>query len=431
MRKSRSKNFLCSAFVLICLLCGEKAAKAATEPFIRVLIGKSIQARIRSDGAQPLLLKGIGSGSKKINSLNLSVRDNKLKYKVDNSLAGWKNVPRNTDLRVKSNHYRGIWLGKRRYGGELRIALNNNKIQVVNYIKVEKYLQSVVGSEMPKSWPIEALKAQAIAARTYALQQLGKKGEYDVNSNESSQVYLGLESETKSTKSAVRKTRKLVLLYGGKLINAVFHSSSGGQTEASSSVWRYQFPYLISVRDFDHQSPKFKWEKVFSALELKELFADTGGLNSIQVLSKSTTGRVLRASVYGYKGGKIISGKDLRHILNLDSTKAKFHLTSNKESDNLKRLNSKSTIKKSSHKNSKNAQKNNSLLDKNFQKHDMNIPQPLPLINKNYYLIVKGFGAGHGVGMSQWGAYRMAQKGASYKDILNHYYQGALISKNL
>ena len=160
---------------------------------------------------------------------------------------------------------------------------------VVNVIGIEKYLGSVVGSEMPAKWPLEALKAQAIASRTYALKQKGNDL-FDIDSTQKHQVYNGLESRTHKTTKAVRSTRSLVLVHDNKLINALFHSSSGGMTENSQDVWKNKYPYLSSVKDFDKNNPKFRWQKKFSNNELTNLFPKTGGLKNIEILDITSTG---------------------------------------------------------------------------------------------------------------------------------------------
>ena len=115
---------------------------------------------------------------------------------------------------------------------------------------------------MPPKWPLEALKAQAIASRTYALKQKGNSF-YDIDSTNKNQVYIGLEASTFKTKRAVTSTRSLVLTYKNKLINALFHSSSAGMTENSEDVWKNKYPYLSSVKDFDKNNPKLRWNKKF------------------------------------------------------------------------------------------------------------------------------------------------------------------------
>ena len=109
---------------------------------------------------------------------------------------------------------------------------------------------------MPKEFPLAALQAQAIAARTYALKLLGKNEVFDIHSTQASQVYLGLEAETAKINRAVRSTNSLALFYQNELINSVFHSSAGGRTENSGEVWKYQLPYLRSCLLYTSPSPR-------------------------------------------------------------------------------------------------------------------------------------------------------------------------------
>ena len=397
------------------------SAIAAQEPIVRVMLIEASQLRLRSDGSKTFYVGGIKTGKKKIKGMKMLFKNGKAVFAIDSKPGIWNSLSPGFEFRIKSNDPRGIWLGKRRYGGELRVFMSGKKFKVINHVKVEKYLKSVVGSEMLKTWPMPALKAQAVAARTYALQQLGKREIYDINSTVSSQVYLGVEAETPRTKQAVNTTRSLVILFNGKLIDAVFHSSSGGQTENSGSVWKYQRQYLISVPDYDQNSPKYKWKVIFTASELKKIFPEINGLNTIQVIDTSKTGRILKAKLHGSGGKLILTGKELRSRLNLNSTLATFSM----ELNYLENVNSKekATLK--------NNYLNNDIYHKNLKKRNLNygikrLPE-LPLIIDNYSLIVKGYGAGHGVGMSQWGAFSMAKKGYSYSDIIKHYYRGAYI----
>jgi len=252
---------------------------------------------------------------------------------------------------------------------------------VVNVLGIEKYLSSVVGSEMPTKWPIEALKAQAIASRTYALKQKGNIL-FDIDSTQKNQVYNGLESRTYKTIRAVKSTRSMVLTYKNKLINALFHSSSGGMTENSQDVWKNKYPYLSSVKDFDNKNPKFKWKKIFSNNELTNLFPKIGGLKNIEILDITSTGRLKNVKLIGDYGSVQMSGVDLRKRLGLNSNFVRFKFFEEVS-------NTKFPIKKG--------------------------------------LIVFGQGSGHGVGMSQWGAKYMANKGEKAKAILKHFYKGVEI----
>ena len=388
-------------FVIIFFISPLKVI-AAKEPVIRVLIGEENKARFRADGSKSIFVQGISSKQRPIKSINIVYGDGTATYSINNNLNSWFELPENFNLIIKNNDDRGIWYKNRRYAGELRVLLNDQKLQIINYLKLEKYLKSVVGSEMPKEFPLAALQAQAIAARTYALKLLGKNEVFDIHSTQASQVYLGLEAETAKINRAVRSTSSLALFYENKLIEAVFHSSSGGRTENSGQVWKYQLPYLRSVIDYDQNSTKYRWSKKISSSELDKIFSDIGGLNSIQIKKKSNSDRVLVIKLYGPKGTKNISGKNLRKNLKLLSNKFDVNLKFN-------HINLENKL------NSDNKVVGNSLLE------------PLPPIPKDYFLLVKGYGAGHGVGMSQWGAKAMAERGANFRKILRHYYTGVQI----
>ena len=377
-------------------------AIAAKEPIMRVLIGDENKARFRADNLENIFVQGTSPDHRRIKSLNLVYKNNKVKYSINNNLNTWFELPNNFNLILRNGDKRGIWFKNRRYSGELRISLNNKKLNIINYLKLEKYLKSVVGSEMPKEFPLAALQAQAIASRTYALKLLDKNKLFDLHSTQDSQVYLGLESETSKINRAVRSTSSLALFYKNQLINAVFHSSSGGRTENSGQVWKYQLPYLKSVFDYDQNSKYYRWKNKFTSVELKKKFPDLGVVNSIQIIDKSNTGRVLKIRIQGSNGNKIISGKDLRKRLQLLSTKFQVYLSFNKINlDN--KLN---------------------FADKIVDQYSL---QPLPPIPVSHFLVVEGYGAGHGVGMSQWGAKSMAERGSSFREILKHYYTGVQI----
>ena len=400
----KAKSGWAIIFVAIFFISPIKAI-AAREPIIRVLISNENKARFRADSVENIFVQGISSNHRRIKSLNLVYSNNKVKYSINNDLNAWFELPDNFNLIIRNSDKRGIWFKNRRYAGELRVSLNDKKLNIINYLKLEKYLKSVVGSEMPKEFPLAALQAQAIAARTYALKLLDKNKLFDLHSTQASQVYLGLESETLKINRAVKSTNSLVLFYKDQLIDAVFHSSSGGRTESSGQVWKYQLPYLKSVIDYDHNSTKYRWTNKFTSAELEKIFPDLGGVNSIHIIDRSNTARVLKIILYGTNRNKIISGKDLRKKLKLLSTKFEFDLKFNPF--------------------------NSSKLDNklNYDNKLVNdfAPQPLPLIPEEFFLLVRGFGAGHGVGMSQWGAKAMAERGSSFRKILKHYYTGVQI----
>jgi len=322
-KKNYSKCFLIT-ILFICVFQSESVF-AFKEPIIRVLISKNNNLRIRADKSIPLTIKGKNFSNKKIKGLTLKNEKNRKILYFDKNKQKIYDLKSNQQFQIRSFDGRGIWVGQKRFSGKLNLFVLDSEILVVNVLGIEKYLSSVVGSEMPAKWPIEALKAQAIASRTYALKQKGNNL-FDIDSTQKNQVYNGLESRTYKTIRAVKSTRSLVLTYKNKLINALFHSSSGGMTENSQDVWKNKYPYLTSVKDFDKKNPKFRWQKKFSNKELTNLFPKIGGIKNIEILDITSTGRVKNVKLFGAYGSDQMSGVDLRKRLGLNSNFVRFKL---------------------------------------------------------------------------------------------------------
>ena len=175
-----------------------------------------------------------------------------------------------------------VFIGDSWYRGRLLVLLSEGELLAINYVDLEQYLYSVLGGEMPTSWPLEAIQAQAVAARSYALykRQRAASALFDLENNTTWQVYRGLASESQSTHAAVDTTRGQVLTYNGQIIEAVFHSSSGGHTENVEDIWSQPLPYLRGVRDFDQGAPIFQWVKTFSMTEFQDRIPGIGPLTS-------------------------------------------------------------------------------------------------------------------------------------------------------
>ncbi len=274
----------------------------------------------------------------------------------------------------KSGGY--VWIGDRWYRGKTQIRLSGGAIVAVNHVNLEDYLYSVVGAEAIPSWPQEALKAQAVAARTYALKKRTENARnfFDLDATTVSQVYKGLNSEYSTTHEAVNATAGQVMTYNGNVILAVFHSSSGGHTENVEDVWTSPLPYLRGVVDYDQSAPVYQWGTNITASRLGQLIGGVGTVRQMVPQRKTPQGRVITMKVVGDRGSKNISGEQLRSLLDLRST----------------------------------------LIDASVS-------------NGNVYIYGKGFG--HGVGLSQWGANELAQEGINYQAILGHYYQNTNIAK--
>jgi len=240
------------------------------------------------------------------------------------------------------------------------------------------------------SWPIDALKAQAIAARTYALsaRDANPNALYHVYSDERSQVYGGVAAEQPNANLAIEATRGEVLRYNGNLISAYFSSSNGGFTERAEDVWSASLPYLAAQRDEfdanDGKNPNYNWRREWTASDLETKF-QLQTLTGIEVRERTNTGRIKSIVV---KGVDATGASKEISIRNADNVRITFGLKS--------------------------------------------IPSALE-VEKSGDILAKvtftGSGWGHTLGMSQWGAKGRAEREQSYRDILSFYYPGAKIEK--
>ena len=447
----KTTHKFCLISIIIFCFSQPRIVSASAGPIISVLILKDKEIRIRSDRSIPLILKGQIFSNKKIKGLTLKKQKERTILFFDKNKQKIYDLKNEQKFSVRSSDKRGIWVGNKRYAGKLNIFIRDNEILIVNVIGIEKYLSSVVGSEMPAKWPLEALKAQAIASRTYALKQKGNPL-YDIDSTNMNQVYIGLEAGTHKTKRAVNSTRSLVLTYKNKLINALFHSSSAGMTENSQDVWKNKYPYLSSVKDFDHDNPKLRWKKKFSRSQLQKLFPKIGGIKQIEILNVTSTGRVKNVRIHGDFGTDQISGVDIRKIMNLKSNLVRFKFIevneTKSDNENPKLLSNKSLEDKPityivkagdnlfdiAYRHNVNFQeivvlnriKDPSLIEVNqILLIPRNPVNNVPTTEK--ILVASGYGSGHGVGMSQWGAKFMATKGAKADEILKYFYRGVKV----
>ncbi|MDY0361546.1 MAG: SpoIID/LytB domain-containing protein [Desulforegulaceae bacterium] len=258
-----------------------------------------------------------------------------------------------------------------RYTGKIILNQKNEQIEVINVLDLGSYLKSVVPSEMPDSWHHEALKAQAVASRTYALFMIwqNKNNSYHLESGIISQVYKGIENICINSSLAVEETDSQFILFENKPVLAAFHSNSGGFTDDPIYFWQKNYSYLKSKQD--RFSPLNEWSVFFSYDELsKLLFSNSLKIKKVWISEKTPSGRVTSLSFKTDKGNFFLSGEKLR-------AKTGFYLV-------------KSTL--------------------------------FGLKNTKTGIEINGRGFGHGIGMSQWGAKIMAEKGYNYKDIVNYYY---------
>ncbi len=207
------------------------------------------------------------------------------------------------------------------YRGSFELAVQGNFIRVVNVAPLDSYLSGVVANEMPHTWPIEALKAQAVAARSYALANVVKGKPFDLYSDVRSQVYRGVAAEKPQTTEAVRATAGQVVLYAGKLATTFYFSTSGGKTASAADVFGTPVPYLLSRPDpWDKASPHHTWGPfLFGARTLQaKLGVDDRVLDAVGVPTPS--GRLRSLTLQTDTGSTSVASSLLRSSLGLRST---------------------------------------------------------------------------------------------------------------
>jgi stage II sporulation protein D len=216
------------------------------------------------------------------------------------------------------------------YRGALLISASGSGLIAVNALDLEDYVRGVVSGESPAGWPPEALKAQAVAARTYALTTHAGGAAFDQWADTRSQVYRGVAAETPSTDAAVQATKGQVVTYGGQPATTYFFSTSGGETEdvQNSFLSSQPMPWLKAVDDpFDSVSPKHRWGPMrFTATQVQSKLRRylQGRFKRIKVVQRGVSPRVVRAQVVGTRGATDITGPQLRSAFGLNDTWAFF-----------------------------------------------------------------------------------------------------------
>ena len=340
-------------------------------------------------------------------------------FKSNNSVYLTYNNPAATTVLFEVQYQAGsFWAGRddRTYRGRLQFMPRDNGLTIINRVNLEEYLYGVIPSEMEPVWLAEALEAQAIAARTYAISHknaYNNRG-FDLLPTIASQVYGGVRAERLTTNAAVDATRGQILTYNGKPISAFYTGNNGGYSASSQDIWGNNIPYLQAVPDkllpaqnapMDPEelaewltsrpptyscNPKYsapshyRWTAWISRIEIERrlrLGPKLGRINSIMITGRSTAGVVTEVTIHGTNGQYTLTGDAIRSKLG--------GLRSN-----------------------------------------MFIMEPkLGADGSPEYFIYNGGGWGHGVGLDQSGAAGMAADGYKCIEILNHYYTGAELEK--
>lgn len=336
----------------------------------------------------------------------------------------------------------------RYYGDFCYVRTGTETLSVVNYVNVEDYVKGVIPYEMIPSWPIEALKALAVCARTYAMFYLNKHSSlgYDVCNTTDCQVYCGTNSANDTTDAAVDGTKGMYLTYDGKLCETFYYSSNGGASESSENVWNEALPYLVGVIDPYEEAvidkiSNYNWTVAYTGSELAEKLRAKGyscsTITKFEILEFTPTENVKRIRFTDSNGKTFTFSKEnCRLILGLRSQR--YTINGTTAQSNIIYVNSASSFL-------------TSLFSSLFGIGSGGISS---LIGDEVYAItgsgdvekvesstsssssgdkfvITGSGWGHNVGMSQWGAYSMAAiYGKTYEEILTFYYSNTVISRS-
>lgn len=271
----------------------------------------------------------------------------------------------------------------RQYRGSVNVYLDEGRLLAVNRIDLEDYLVGLINHEVSSQWSAEAVKAQAVVARTYALYQAGNSRDprYDLESTVDDQVYGGSQTEDYASAKAVRDTAGEVLVDAeGNVVQAFYSSCCGGITELPQNVWGMRTPIAKSVKDpWCRTAPNATWTWSISGDELGRKLAAAGyaggRVSSVAVRRRDAADRAVSVQLVAKKGTTDVSGNELRRVLGYDRLKS-ARFTVAREDD---------------------------------------------------AFVFHGRGAGHGVGLCQWGAKGMADAGYTYRQILGWYYPGLFL----
>ncbi len=266
-------------------------------------------------------------------------------------------------------------------GPVIRVKHSNGRTE---NIRIERYVEGVLAAEVPSDWPMEALKAQAVASRTFVMFKLQnrRQNKFDVYADIRDQSFKRKRKKSLRIEKAVKSTRGEILIFNGKIAEALFHSSCGGYTANSKDVFGGRVPYLRSVKcGFCGERKKHSWIFKVTRSELSSLLKKrgiaVGRRPAVRVVLRDFHGRAVKVAVWGGGGRRVLGASAFRSLLGYNRLKSTFFDVE---------------------------------MDENS-------------------IVFTGYGWGHGVGMCQWGARCLAEKGRGYRYILGYYYPGTVIRR--
>lgn len=364
-------------------------------------------------------------------------------YFNSNTAYFWiKPDPKNNPLilDIKGNKYRGALEVKR---------LSNSDMTVINVVAINEYLYGSVPGEIGGKSPAEAIKAQAVAAKMYAVNNMGKHSKvgFDLCATTNCQVYKGYSAEVQSCNDAIDNVADKIITYNGKPAQVFYFASSGGRTEDVKNVWGSSYPYLVSVED--KYEKIYTWTKTLSASDVKSIIGNIGNILGISITKTAPSGRVTELTVKGDRSSKPANYTlektrtvfGLKSQLYTISTDADVYavtaynaptvtaaagaginasaVQSAAPEPKVIQLGDKKVISASGTGTFKSSNNKVTILGAN------GVTNKVTLVPENYTFTGKGYG--HAVGMSQEGAIGMAKAGFTYDAILTHYFPGTKI----
>jgi stage II sporulation protein D len=380
-------RFWALVFGLVFCLCCMAMPEAEAALMIRVLLARDVQ-QVEISSAQAIV---VTDDHQEAWSYRTTIR---IETRGRAMLLNGKPVLADRLMLRAGSHDLDLWLAKKgnqtlrhagyeedalQVGGAIQLIRRGKSLLVVNHVDLEEYVKGVVPAEVNAAWHLEMLKVQAVAARTYALyqQMLSAARHYDVAAGVQDQVYRGRRGIDARVALAVESTRGLVVTYKGAPIYAAYSSTVAGVTEDAVNVWSKDLPYLKGVEcPFDVESPFYQW-KVSLNLDMLEKHLrkqgfSVGTIREISPHTHSRAGRVATLRIMHSEGELIIRGEDLRKAVGYTVVPStQFAIESIGE-----------------------------------------------------MLVLSGYGAGHAVGLCQWGAKELAELGYSFASILSYYYPG-------
>lgn len=419
-------------FTVILLLIFSLSANAEDYVKIGLKYGSTAVAtcNVSSDTALSICSNGEYISQNVLANVNLSVQDGLIAVYKEDGTPIYTTLSSEQSVEIVS--YDGIVAldGKKYRGTMIFTVYNTTSLQIVNFLEIEDYLKSVVPSEMPGSWSIEALKAQAICARNYTYLNKNRYSKYgfDMDSTTACQAYNGVSSEYSNSTNAVLQTKGQILLYNNSPAELFYYSSSGGYTEDVKNVWgSTNYPYLVSVEDpYDNN---YTWEATFTKEEIKsrtEKYGKAvGDILNVEITEKTPAGRAKQVTITGTEGKYVLKLESTRNFFNLKSSMYEIIPSIEAVSEPVSQQSFVSVL---TSKGTENREFSGNIITASGIREILPAVTTQPTLSSgadSYTFSGKGYG--HGIGMSQYGAKGFADNGYTYEQILTHYFPGTAL----